>query len=1283
MRDLPAWLYDRRHWAGAIFLIVTALFAYELRNLDIATQFRDLYPQNSEAIRLLDKYPAFGSPFTETILIKVKHGDIYNPATLSKIQEATRLADLIPGVDHNQVISIASRRVRHMEAVVGGIQSSNLLIGPVPQSQSELDHLRERVRSTPGVTGTLVSFNGDAALIQATFIDRLVDYKVIFDQTNRILNSLQDSNHDAYAFGQPMLTGWVYHYRRQTFVMFTIGLAAMVVLLAFYFRNLPGVLVPTLVGCVSAVWGFGLAGLLGFNLDPLIVVVPILLVARALSHSVQMCERYFELYHERRDVPWALKTSLSSLFAPGVGGIVCDAAGIFLIGLAPVPLIRKLAIIGGFWSLSLVFTAILLSFLLLSYLPAPGNVDELIFSSEKKHGILYRIFTFISFFSSNQKRAAATVGFFVVLAVVSGVVAKQREVGDSHPGSSLLWPDSPYNLAIEHANRGFAGSDVLQIVLESDHRDGVKSAAALDFLLRLQRYMEMDPAVGSTLSFADNVAQGARLFHGGALKWTGIPEQDSDSAAVSELIIGRASPGDFDRFITPTFSASAISIWYRDHSESTIAGALERAEAFIASTRSTLGDHFRVRLASGTLGLRGANDAIVGKLEITTVAIISVLIFVVTTLMYRSITAGALLVIVADIAYLLTGAFMKLKGIGLDVNTFPVAAVGIGIGIDYNIYLMSRLCEDYNSHANYSALVSASIFTTGKAIFSTATTMVVGMSIWYFLSGLKFQAEMGLLLSFVMIAHVVLALFFQAAAVQLIQPKFVEAGSGLHSVGRRKPNPRGKHERGETETPMNVTEKLPRTAAGVASVLVILAMLAIAKPAEAQLHYGPLSVTGYYQTTLSIPPTEDANPNNIGLQAESGKPNFLLGNQYLNVSLLYDLSEQLKLYVEPRAYHDFTKSIDDHYRQYESFPRDFAGNGWMGRVGGNDAMFELGQAYLDYRNGNLSVRAGKQSIAWGEAAGVQILDIVEPLDLSQQFFFNRALEEFDHYRIAEWFLKTDYTIPNRLIPDLTTEVLVNPGQVVPTLDPAQGSPFNVFPAIFKYQEHVTQGQPTIGVRVSGTAGPSEFSLNFLSQPTASGVALVKGALGPAGSPPFLLEGYHPRIEMYGGSLNYNWDWAGALLRFETSIIPNTRFVNATDTQMVQRPEIKAYAEIDRPISWNSEFEELSVTGSFLETYNAGDTQGAFAGGKRIHTADENLILFLVQPLFRSRVSFEAFALYDPQDAWWAQAGAHWEVGNHVRLDAFYNQFAGAAKDVGYFGAFHWASGSFFRFTYGF
>ena len=176
------------------------------------------------------------------------------------------------------------------------------------------------------------------------------------------------------------------------------------------------------------------------------------------------------------------------------------------------------------------------------------------------------------------------------------------------------------------------------------------------------------------------------------------------------------------------------------------------------------------------MGLLAAVNETIGSLEITTVLLISLVIFCVTSFIYRSLTAGLLLVVIANMAYLMTTAIMYAKGIGLDVATFPVAAVGMGIGIDYNIYLMSRMCEEYNRNPDYAVLVPTSIFTTGKAIFFTATTMIAGVIIWDVFSSLRFQADMGLLLAAVMLAHVILALFFQAAVMRLIKPSFLRTG---------------------------------------------------------------------------------------------------------------------------------------------------------------------------------------------------------------------------------------------------------------------------------------------------------------------------------------------------------------------------------------------------------------------------------------------------------------------------------------------------------------------------
>jgi predicted RND superfamily exporter protein len=243
------------------------------------------------------------------------------------------------------------------------------------------------------------------------------------------------------------------------------------------------------------------------------------------------------------------------------------------------------------------------------------------------------------------------------------------------------------------------------------------------------------------------------------------------------MLLAGSNPGDWDRFLTPDFRNANIIVWFKNHHTDTVREALARAKEFLDAENPALAGA-RLRLASGTVGLIGAANEMLGRLEVTTVALISVVIFLTTSFVYRSFTAGLLLVLISNIANLMTSAVMYGLGIGLDVNTLPIASVGMGIGIDYNIYLMSRMCEEYRNDPNYERLIPVSIFTTGKAIFFTATTMVMGVVLWYFLSSLRFQADMGLLLAAVMVAHVGLALFFQAAVMRLLQPKFV-AREGL------------------------------------------------------------------------------------------------------------------------------------------------------------------------------------------------------------------------------------------------------------------------------------------------------------------------------------------------------------------------------------------------------------------------------------------------------------------------------------------------------------------------
>src|SRR5881397_275220 len=115
--------------------------------------------------------------------------------------------------------------------------------------------------------------------------------------------------------------------------------------------------------------------LLGLNLDPLVLVVPIFLSARALSHSVQSMDRYHEEYHRLGDKHQAIVESYSHLFPPAIASVLSDGIGILLVAIAPIPLIQKVAVFSSFWIVSIIISVVTLHPIILSVINPPGVHD--------------------------------------------------------------------------------------------------------------------------------------------------------------------------------------------------------------------------------------------------------------------------------------------------------------------------------------------------------------------------------------------------------------------------------------------------------------------------------------------------------------------------------------------------------------------------------------------------------------------------------------------------------------------------------------------------------------------------------------------------------------------------------------------------------------------------------------------------------------------------------------------------------------------------------------------
>jgi len=779
----------RHRWITlAILAALTAFFAAGLPRVELRTVFSDLFPSSHPFVETYKDHPNFGNPLTVNILVKRKDGDIYNPETLKKVWDLTRDVDLAPAVDHDQILSIATEKARYAEATPYGIETKPLMDDHPPATAAEIAELRERISKSPNVQRFMISEDQKGTLIQATFIERLLDYGETFEYLQRLVEEARDADHEVHMAGQPALTGWVYRYEIQMVSIFAVTGIALVLALLVYTRNFVGVVAPVLASVVAAVWGFGFVGWLGAPIEPLIMVVPLLLVARSFSHCVQFIERYYEIYDQVGDRKQAAEIALGVMFAPGALGIVTDAAGLFLIAVAPIPALERLALFCGFWAAVLIPTNVFLTPIILSWLPAPRNAAEIVGKSGSggTHGLIKSGLAALASLTYGRR---ATFTALVVAVLFALAFAKTFDMRTGNPveGSALLWEDSEFNRAVVEINDGFPGLNTLEVIFEAEDQTGpdraVRKAETVQAMQRLQYLMEHGSyPPEASLSFADYLGEANRLFAGGNPKWAPLDPNDAAVAAATGALLLGTSPKAFSHVADFEQRNGTVSFWFKDNKQETVDGALAAARESL-ERMGTDYENFNIRLGSGTIALQQSINDTIEDYRWIILALLNAVILVTCSLAYRSLAAGLLLLVPVNMSNIFLDAVMTQMGIGLDVNTLPIAAIGIGVGIDYGIYLLSRICEETAHENDVARAINASITTTGKAIFFTATIVLIGILPWYFLSDLKFLADMGLLLVMVMLINMIIALIVIPLLVWFFRPKFLFADQTFVSEG--------------------------------------------------------------------------------------------------------------------------------------------------------------------------------------------------------------------------------------------------------------------------------------------------------------------------------------------------------------------------------------------------------------------------------------------------------------------------------------------------------------------
>lgn len=777
MHQFAEFVIKKRVLIGLLTFLVTALFAYQSLHLKVYTSFEDLLPQNHPYVKLHNKFrKLFGGANQVLIVVQVKEGDIFNLKTLTTIKYITEKLEGIPAIDTYKIRSLASRSAKEIKREAGRLYIKTVMYPEIPKTQEEIEALKWSVYGNDLVYGSLVSYDTKKALITADFFDDEIEYSTVFGKLQELRNEAEDENTIVSIAGAPMHYGYVWYHRKD--VVQTLALTILIILavLVLYFQSIQGVFVPFVSGAVSVIWGLGIMASLGYNLDPLVLVLPFLIALMTARHAMQKLMRYTEEYLKTGDGRIAARNVVAAMFMAGVTGIVTDTFGIALVAIAAIPLLQKTAITCILWTLPSLFIALIFTPVLLSFVPVSKKLKVGFTADPERgggHGPLDRLLGFLG--SWIIGRGKWYILFASLLLTIFGVYYSEKiTVGSVMPGSEILWPWHRYNQDALRIVRSMPMLDPLYVVVEGDATDAVSQPDVIREIYRLRRYITKNiPGVIFAQSIMDTVPYANVTGGEGDPHWAYMVANDTDLEGSFRTLLDRSPPGTWDRFITYDLKNTNIVAYCASKRGRLIKRLMAAIDEHIKNSPTLNGlKGVKFRLAAGVIGLQAAVNEVVSSAQIWNLTFALLGLFIFCAINFRSITAGLILTIPLAISNLVGFALMALTEVGLTVSTYPVSSVAIGFGVDYGIYFLSRLLEEKEMAGDLNAAILRTMTSNGKSIIIIATTLTLGLACWLF-SSLRFQAEMGTFFALLLLFNMLGALLLVPSLVALLKPKFI------------------------------------------------------------------------------------------------------------------------------------------------------------------------------------------------------------------------------------------------------------------------------------------------------------------------------------------------------------------------------------------------------------------------------------------------------------------------------------------------------------------------------
>jgi len=765
---LSHWIFHQRKLLLALFVLITLGLGYSASHLKVESGFFKMIPLHHPYMKtFLDYQKDFGGANKVLVAVKNTRGEVFTPQAMAVLRKVSDEVFFIEGVERSSVTSLFTSNVRYTEVVEDGFTGGNLVDSSYAGTEQQIAQARERTLKSDWV-GRIVSNDLSSAMVVANLqeTDPATGQRLDLQQVAKRLEQIRRENQTAdisiHVIGFAKSIGDIADGASGVLVFFVIAFVITAVLLYWYCGSLMLTGWALICATVPVIWLLGLLPLLELTLDPMSILVPFLIFSIGVSHAVQMTNAWkLETLHGADGVT-ASRNCFRKLFIPGAVALLANALGFMVIALVDIEMVRELAITATLGVSVMIVTNKMLLPILLSFMRlSAADASKLRGKETLGAGLWERLGVL-----ATRRGAAWALGCAALLLGVGLFEARNLHVGDIGAGVPELRADSRYNQDVAVITRDFAiGVDLLQVIARAsgDEETPCVKREVLDPVAELELYLRQDDGVSSVRSLAGFVASITQAYAETDLKWRVLPES---TAQIAQGVGFATRVGT--EYMNSACDAIPVSIYTRDHQADTISTLMDKIKAFKAAHDN---DQVSFQLASGNLGVMAATNEVVHAGD----RLVNGALFASVTLlclwMFRSWRITLCVIVPLALVTVLCNALMALLGIGVKVNTLPVVALGVGVGVDYGIYLFERIKHEMQEGrmSLRDAFVEA-LKQRGTASVFTAVTMTLSIMTWAF-STLKFQADMGVLLAFMFLVNLLGAvLLLPALAAWLLRP---------------------------------------------------------------------------------------------------------------------------------------------------------------------------------------------------------------------------------------------------------------------------------------------------------------------------------------------------------------------------------------------------------------------------------------------------------------------------------------------------------------------------------